>query len=74
MKKKYILPQANVINLISQASILDGSNNNYVDSKIDIFYVAPPKPEEDLDDGSAWDTNNLWGKTDSISSRSGKKN
>lgn len=43
MKKKYILPQANVINLISQATILDGSDSNYIDSKIDIFYVALKK-------------------------------
>jgi hypothetical protein len=58
MKKKYILPQANVINLISQATILDGSDNNYPDAKENNFYNGDEDDEED--DDSTLFSKNIW--------------
>jgi hypothetical protein len=38
MKNIYIFPQTKIVGMICQATILDGSNNNYIDSKENNFY------------------------------------
>jgi hypothetical protein len=55
MKKIYIFPQTKIVGMICQATILDGSNNNYIDSKENNFY----DDYDDSDDNSTSFTNNI---------------
>jgi hypothetical protein len=56
MKKKYILPQTKIVSMTCQATILDGSNNNYVDSKGNNFY----DDSDDEDINSTSGIKNIW--------------
>jgi hypothetical protein len=57
MKKRYIFPQMEVINMVHQVAILDGSNLNHIDSKRKNFWDNSP---EEWDEQQASKSNNIW--------------
>jgi hypothetical protein len=56
MKKRYVFPQMEVINLNHQAAILVGSTNDHVDSKRNLWDDSP----EEWDEQQASKSNNTW--------------
>lgn len=56
MKKRYVFPQMEVINMNHQAAILDGSNLTHGDAKPIVWDDSP----EEWDGEQASKSNNIW--------------